>query len=500
MKTTTKCLCLTILLLIVLLGLTGSVGLLSLPLPILFDPDAPTLVQATPNSIKQLHFAQSPRLPPQPVSPLRVDTPAQLPRLSHDLLFHNGQMLQIWRTATGQIEPLVACEREGGQATAQPVEHFVVEPDGRGILLLQRQWAVDGAQHYALRRYDRTTQRVETLVDDIPYLYDLSLSPDGVWMTYNLKQQPSPHRYAWWARLFRSNTCWCGESPLIGTRYVQRLHPLGPPIKLTTCAEFDCSGVLGWLDEEIVWQAQGQFWRGGQWGIKPIAHDGMPDALPIHRAFVTQESPHPHSVLARVDYSPYVGYAVLDLQRGRAAMLPNTHDRSFNPRGVTWLRDGRLLLARRASQTGAAHPTLERWSVHLDGVSMLQFDESVEIPVQPQHEPGEVVQLADGRIAFALLSSDPLDEATRGLYLLDVERGELRQVNHLPPWLLKSTDPTAEPCCVQLAWLPDGRGAIATDARLRRVWYIPTDGSLPYDLGPWLGGEPRGVAWLASLE
>jgi hypothetical protein len=460
----------------------------------IIDTSASTavLVQATPGYAQASQFADLPPTHAQPLSPLRVDTRAQLPQPTYDLLFHDGHTLQVWRTATGQIEPLVPWEFQGEQSTAQPIDNFVVDSNDRSVILLQRREGMDSSQRYTLRRYDIRTQRLETLLDEIPYLYDLSISPDDKWLTYQLKQEVSLHHYSWLAGLFHSGPCGCGEGPLIGARYVQRLRPLAPAVKLNTCAASDCSSVLGWLDGEIVWQEQTKFWRGGVVGMYAAARYALPGAPAINRAPVANKSPQERFVLIWVHLHPDIGYAVLDLLTGRAAIIPNTLQRVINTTSATWLQDGRLLLARPAGQTGAPQPGLELWSVHPDEPHFLRLDKTLSIPVHAQNHPREVAQLNDGRIAFALLSTDPHHEAVRGLYLLDIDLGELYKVNHLPPATLDESAPEAGPCCLQITWLPDGSGAIFADPKGRRLGYIPADGSLPYDLGPLLGDKSWG--------
>lgn len=476
----------------VLVGLARGIRLQDNPHWNTISEHEPAIIQATPSSTNKLQFAELPLMPLQPPSPLGVHTPAQLPKLSYDPLFHNGNTLQVWRTATRQIEPLVAWEIEGEQSTAQPVDNFVVDSSGRSVILLQRREGMDSSQRYTLRRYDIRTQQLETLLDEIPYLYDLSISSDGGWLTYQLKQEESSRRHSWLAGLFHSGPCGCGEGPLVGARYVQQLHPPAPAVKLNTCAASDCSGVLGWLAGEIVWQEQTSFWRGGVVGMYAAARYALPGAPAINRAPVANESPQERVVLLWAHPHPEVGYAVLDLLTGRAAVLPNTLQRVINTTSATWLQDGRLLLARPSSQTGAPQPGLELWSVHLDGPHFLRLDKTLPIPVHAQNQPSAVAQLNDGRIAFALLNTDPRQEAVRGLYLLDIEQGVLYKVNHLPSATLDESDPEAEPCCARITWLPDGSGVIFADPKVRHLWYIPADGSLPYDLGPFLGDKSWG--------
>jgi hypothetical protein len=136
-------------------------------------------------------------------------------------------------------------------------------------------------------------------------------------------------------------------------------------------------------------------------------------------------------------------------------------------------------------------PSGEIWRVDQD--SALVRDLSFPIKdIDPGNLARCPAQLANGKLAFALLNTSVADYRGRGLYWVDLQRLAPQKVNGLPP-------AGSDNFNVDIFWSPDSVGALLHDKDNGAILYVPADGSPLYDLGPVMS-EAYGFTWLEMLK
>ena len=182
---------------------------------------------------------------------------------------------------------------------------------------------------------------------------------------------------------------------------------------------------------------------------------------------------------------------MIDTQTSKVSEVPDTLDYPRPGPQVAWMQDGRLFTIRPSSVPSRTLPSGEIWRVDSTHGLMLSRDAAFSITVGLENFPIAPTQLADGRLAFALLNADAINNAERGLYFVEVGNLVSHKVNGLPP-----TGKAAEYANdadrfifnADVIWSPDGAGAIFDDRYRNVLLYVPTNGRPLYDLRPILGG------------
>jgi len=183
----------------------------------------------------------------------------------------------------------------------------------------------------------------------------------------------------------------------------------------------------------------------------------------------------------------------VDVQTGHVFDIPDSEEYGFVHARTAWMEDGRLFIVRNVLVADLRHSSQagEIWHVGPDRDALV-LDQSFLIADDTEYVEaaaiGEPVQLPDGSIVMSVLSDSRTAFEQRGLYAYTPGEAGVRKLNGLPPivpyW------------AIEIAWSPDGSGALVYFPEPATTLYAPSDGSASYDLSGALGGEVCCFTWL----
>jgi len=410
------------------------------------------------------------------VKPVNI---AQLPSIPHDLLFLDQGNLVRWNHTTGQLETL------SGNTTC-----YWASPDRRTVVLE----IAKGGDLYEIALLDLASGAKTTLVETASRIIDLAISPDSQWVAY-IQSETLPDEWH-----CRPDLVAFGIYPFSGPypATIFSLH-LGvsqgneseSPVEIGYCKEGEALGFCGrilwspdsrsilWSDAEGVWS----FELGASQAKLIIPQTlNQPDYFDNRVYYPWRWSPMGRYVLTTFQIFEGVTQVVLDTQTGKVAELPGTFTYGYPGSKPAWMADGRLFTIRPplpSEYTDFPPAAIEIWRVDPQQPGMLVLENSILLDIAWEQIPtGDPAQLADGRLAFAILSRESGDDPARGLYFADPTSLAPRKVNPLPPSLSESFYFQSG-----IVWSPDGQGVILQDwSEYPMLLYAPTDGSAVYDL------------------
>jgi hypothetical protein len=140
-----------------------------------------------------------------------------------------------------------------------------------------------------------------------------------------------------------------------------------------------------------------------------------------------------------------------------------------------WTHDDRLFVLSSPGSNGAVSDTVALLRVDPGGPNLLVQDKGFSLDVGQRGLLGTPVQLSNGLLTFVYVNDDPTAPSSRDVYMLALE-------DFLPHRIISLPAPDRENWQIGLVWSPDGTGALFTNGR--GLWYVPYDGSAPYDLWP----------------
>jgi len=467
--------------------LTGSAVLALIALVLLaFQSQSPPSLpaQASPTrlvieSTPTRPAASTPTAPPSTalvVKPLNI---SQLPSIPHDLLFLDQGNLMRWNHTTGQLETL------SSNATC-----YWVSTDRRTVILE----SAKGGDIYEIALLDLASGRKTSLVETASRIIDLAISPDGQWVAY-IQTESLPDEWH-----CRPDLVAFGIYPFSGpypaTIFSLRVSVLQgnaseSPVEIGYCKKGETLGFCGrilwspdsrsilWSDAEGVWS----FELGASQARLIIPQTvNQPDYFDNRVYYPWRWSPLGRYVLTTFQIFEGFTQVVLDTQTGKVAELPGTFTYGYPGSKPVWMADGRLFTIRPplpSEYTDFPPAAIEIWRVDPQQPGMLVLENSLVLGVFWEQIPtGDPAQLADGRLAFAILSRESGDDPARGLYFADPDNLAPRKVNGLPASLSEAFWSETG-----IVWSPDGHGAILQDwSEYPMLLYVPTDRSKVYDL------------------
>ncbi|MFN8490141.1 MAG: hypothetical protein U0350_21315 [Caldilineaceae bacterium] len=461
--------------------------------------------------VQTLRFIPSPLATPAPLQPITITQPAQLPAMTHDLLFANAQGLMRWRHAARRIDQLLAWKNPEQAIEGWPSVRFVLSADGKKALVANKS-VVNQTNHFTLQLYDLKTEKITTLLTDTTSVLSIALAPDTSWIAYSLLAKQESQSRPWWQTLLTSGSCQCGGDTVNGAIYAMRVQPPYQPIRLSDCSEFapqeNCFDLQVWSAEQIHWATRLRM------PIIAYTKDTatlasvpvLQSSLDVSSAWFAQRSPMDRYIPIWVTRRPMRqdgpheenSDGILDTQTAHIAELPGAMERERRNNRLAWLHDGRLAVVRPAVRS-ERYSAIELWSLNSAREGLLKLDQLLRLPISATNYPGQPVQLADGQLAFALFNTNPANDFERGLFLLDLRQYTLRKLNRLPASIPNELHPAGEPQPAAILWSPDGAGAIFygyNQPLPNTLLYIPADGSPPYGLYPIVGAQAWGFTWL----
>jgi len=462
-------------------------------------------------------------------------TADHLPPLTRDLLFVDSSKLMRWNHATSQIEILVGPETFGNFQAIRNIAFasigpgpvlgsvlsFSVSEDGKKIAVVVADTAPD---KYDLMLFDLPTRHLAFVYQGASQgfgLLDMVISPDGQWLAYipqdvittdtpvptgtphpmNLSQSLRPIRepdqVGWVARPLS------GGGPRSGVIYAVRIDAPDERIEVGHCGEvrslefeWGCGGRgrLLWSPDNhrLVWNDAHGIWS-AELGQQPQLLVSNSSGRNGNRAFSAWSvSPSGRYLLTWINYYEGGSQAIVDIQTRQVIDVPDTFEYPELVARVTWMRDERLFVIRRVTESGLDNYSLfgEVWHPDSANGGSLVRDETFPIPVSAGDFPffTTPVQLDDGRLAFAVLNASNANYQTRGLYTFTPDDTMPHKANGLPP--------VSDYYYSDVFWSPDGSGAVVQGQQGGSLLYAPADGSALYDLRPVLGDNVCCFAWL----
>ncbi len=312
-------------------GLDSSIP--SFNKPVISTPILQENILLTSSPQNEVRFSNfyTPTPPPGTLDPTTTATPTKippsptstsLPEYTSDLLFISGGDLVRWDQLTKTILPL-----------AKNVFDYSSSTDGLRIAMLRpSQITINGVRLFNLDLLDMHTKQINSVVREIGSLSQLSISPDGRWVAYQLESDPT--------------TIWG----------VEINHPVAP-IELGKCIQADNGSCTlnSWAPDglSLLWQDSL-----GLWLTKPLKP--QPALAASHRMEVLD--PKGQKAQINVEYSDFTWSpqgrfgiaqietqagicwnAVLDARQETWIEIPETFDTTCpTTSAIGWLDDGRI--------------------------------------------------------------------------------------------------------------------------------------------------------------
>ena len=409
---------------------------------------------------------------------------ANLPAISHDLQFIQGNRVMVWNHLTGQIEVKLDMNpwREGvvdPKFTYRESKIIRISGDGQSE---QGEGPVDIELINLLTGEIELLEHLEVVSGEKIAGY-YTFSPMGKWITYLTADWPQGSE----------------KTPDNVTLTAVLLEPPYSKLKLS-----DFTGPSFGLGQGS-WSPDGStFYLSDDQGIWEIN-------LNQHtvRLLIAQEIGTGGYVSLTSEWSPSGRYllvysagaieggtkAVLDTQTGVVSDIEGTFSYVIPAAEPGWIAGDRLFVVYPGDWYKEKFPLMGRiWSLHPEGEAMFSLEAEFPIEnVDVRFVPYSPAQLEDGRLVFAIGPNDgdmpsiPAGRWDSGLYMVSLEDLSLQRVNVLPQGRAEI-----------VAWLPDGSGALV------RSWtnganiylYIPSDGSPLWDLTALLGEGAWLFEWL----
>lgn len=190
--------------------------------------------------------------------------------------------------------------------------------------------------------------------------------------------------------------------------------------------------------------------------------------------------------------------AVLNLETGQVADLPDTWRFADPAAEPAWLPGDRLVTVKPGDWMGGSFPIqVYLWRLEANSPEMLQLEETFPVPgIDPNYIPFSPIQLDSGRVQFAVLPDDDVSKWSNyqwegGLYSIRPGDPQPVKLNALPLELRQDL-------IRSMIWTPDGSGLFMemwSDPG-RKFLYLPTDNGPLYDLTPLIGESACCFEWL----
>jgi Tol biopolymer transport system component len=395
-----------------------------------------------------------------------------------DLLFISDNRLLRWDHVTHYSSSL-----------AENVAAFSTNTSGTKIALLRpRGVAANGNELFDLDLLDFSSKQTRHLIEGTPRLLDLTLSPDGAWLAY--QQSPDNH-------------------PAI---FLLCLSDQANPINLGQCAGQSSNRCTppAWSpdSQSLLWGDQHGLW------VAPVGkssasqlHTSMVEILDpqgktsqIEAQFSSPKwSPVGRFALVQVipDQSNASWHAVIDSLTGRLGQVLDSYKLSPNQVSVSWLPNGKLVVARASDQGQQTPATIQIWDVLATNPALLVSAGLYKFPstILPTEATSVTIsnpvinplrldwiqQSNPGHLLFGALQPDTPTQV--GLFDLNLLTNSVTQLSQLA----SDID--------QVSWAPDGSGMLIVTSDGQAL-FISADGKETINLKTTVGSELKGFIWL----
>ncbi len=397
--------------------------------------------------------------------PILPAKPDQLPLISFDLLFMDGDTLKLWAHESGQIATLLA-----GPLRLQ----YSLDAEGKTILVARELTADPATAELVL--IERATGQSRVLLGPITGLADFALSPDGQSVVYTVQDEDQPTGSV---HFLTSD----GATQTIAT--CQWLYIKDHPDWVYTY-DTGC-GDISWApdNQTFLWNDIDGVWAGGlQTPPRLLIANEWFDDDPPRTYYPTQDwSPNGRYLLIQARRGGGITLRILDTNTEAVIEVPYFLS-TIDPEAYwLWTQDNRLFVMRPHRRDETPDNFAEIWRV---AETELIQEDALAIPRLASEVPAPPAQLDDSRFAFVLTDINQDSGQARGLYFLDDLDTSPQKVNSLPPARF----------IYSLVWLPDGQAAIYHYFEGNQILFVPTDGSPLIDLTEVMGKEMSNLAWL----
>jgi WD40 repeat protein len=410
-------------------------------------------------------------IPFQPISP--SGTPLPHPDQTSDLVYIASGNLMRWDYVTGFSGALI-----GG------VSEFSASANGKKIALLRpKKIAANGVELFDLALLDFESMQVTNILEQMPRLYHITISPDGGYIAYTLDQQSGP--------IYVLPTGNSAKPRELGKCYLT---------EGTSCQELvwsPDSKQLLWSDAQGIWesapdQAVPHLVHSGK--LEVSDPQGKTSAIDVHLLALTW-SPIGRFVLLTVTpiASEVSWRAVLDTRTGRLVEVPDSFETQSINANVSWSPDGELLSVRITSATEPAPPAINIWQVLATHDGLLIHSQTMDLDTdnfslatrQNEDDGALCLNWLTARELGALMLAATLPETDIPPVLL--------QLNLVDGNLDKLIEIPFQPSAV--LWSPDGAGALIIDTDNQVFFAHPGSGML-YNLSLVMGKDAHNFTWL----
>ena len=413
---------------------------------------------------------------PTPVSLLvRSDRP---PHFTSDLLFISEDRLLRWDHLTNY-----------GVILAENVVDFSTGALGKSIILLRKKGvAANGVDLFDLDILEFGTKQIRHLIEDIPDIEEIVVSPDGRWLAY---YQPSQE-----VNILAFRVTAPGEVISLGSCLAERS---------TDCRELawspDSINVL-WIDKQGIWIADPGKNRRTNLNpgvVKILDPKGMSSDVAA-RFSTPRWSPTGRFALVRVypEQSEVRWQSVLDTRTGKTVQVFDSYETGDQLASLIWLADGALAVVHGGDTDRKTAAALKISAVVPTSTEMLISGR--EYPFRAQELPAvlsseDVPYENDQPLSLEWLQPIQARHVSLGirflgttmqpiLFDLNLENGELTQIAQV------AADTQ------EVIWSPDGSGFLLCGPG-GSLSFVQSSGGAAINLQPFAGKSAHSFVWLA---
>jgi hypothetical protein len=341
----------------------------------------------------------------------------------------------------------------------------------------------NGQEILNLGIFDFETKQLNYLVESVPGMFGVSISPDGNLVLYN-------------------------QESSTGEIYIVKNEPNSSPEVLGVCIgsqNEDCRDFSWSPDSQmIIWSNPNGIWAADLSDLpgyllhpnRITVTDPKGDEDEIEVEFRTFNwSPRSRFVLLDVIPSDYGvrWQGILDSSSGQIVQVPQSIDYSELNACVNWTQEGDLLVGHSEPDDEESAPRIDIWKIMPTKSELLVQEQEIQLnpdnfPTVSEEEDSEDVffpnwlnQVNDSTFNLGLCHVD--STLAPILYQLDIDQNELKEIVAIPN------------NSIDIFWSPDGSGALIL-GRNGELLYAPFDGSVMRDLREILGEGAYNFNWL----
>jgi hypothetical protein len=427
--------------------------------------------------------------------------PAQLPKITRDLLFFNHFGLVLWNHTTSKLEILAST---GNYTSTVYANQITQSNDGQRLTFLYP----EPHAGWSLGFLDLPNRLLTSLASSEQFYSTkfLTISPDGEWAAFmqpgsklknGLENNTRPVSFT-----IRPQP---GGPPGYGVIYAAKTNPPGPNIEIGYCSEKrdagwrSCMGLLWSPDSgSIAWSDADGMW---------IKHLGgttrhlLPFTIGVspHQGASTIQlrawSPLGRYILAGIGHHGGWNWAVIDTQTGQFFEFPDMVEDYRHQPSMTWMRDGRLFALKTGDEATGKGPSGQIWRIEQrEGLSFIP-EREFEIDAFLGNYPLAPYQLDDNRLVMALLCHGSCWVGNVGLFEFEDNSWQIKKLGSLP--MAQRIDPTTGPP-EMVDWSPDGSAVIYEEKILGDYWLVSLETDEDVNLNDLLGETICCFQWLQS--